>query len=83
VVFAYADGIDANLVGKHRLLDQVADHLRSRQRLAVRSVGDVAERVEAEFEDLIHSALLSATSGSSPCAAAEGLSGSQFRLHLR
>ena len=60
VVLADADGIDADLVGENRLLDEIADDLRGVQRLAVRSVGDVAEGVEAEFEGLIHSAFLSA-----------------------
>ena len=60
MVLADADGIDTDLVGENRLLDEIADDLGGVQRLAVRSVGDVAEGVEAEFEGLIHSAFLSA-----------------------
>src|SRR4051812_27673366 len=54
------DGIDADLVGKHRLLNQVADDLRGVKRLAVGSVRDIAERVEAKLDRLSHAALLSA-----------------------
>ena len=59
-MLADADEIDADLVGEHGLLDEVADHLRVRQRLAVRTVGDVAEGVEAEFNRVNHGALLAA-----------------------
>ena len=36
VMLAEADEIDADLVGEHGLLDEVADDLRGMQRLAVR-----------------------------------------------
>ena len=41
---------DADLVGEHSLIDEVADHLRMRKQGAVRTGGDVAESVEAELE---------------------------------
>ena len=49
-MFADAEEVDAGLVGEHRLLDKVADHLRMRQQVAVRAGGDVAEGVETELE---------------------------------
>ena len=54
MVLADAEGIDAQLVGQHRLLDHVADHLRLRQELAVGCGGNIAERVEPKFELLCH-----------------------------
>ncbi len=39
VMLADADEIDADLIGQHGFLDEVADHLRMRQRLAVRASG--------------------------------------------
>ena len=56
-MLADADEIDANLVGEDGLLDEVADDLRRMQRLSVRTVGDIAEGVETEFERLNHSVL--------------------------
>ena len=56
-MLADADEIDANLVGEDGLLDEVADDLRRMQRLSVRTVGDIAEGVETEFDRLNHSAL--------------------------
>ena len=54
VVLADPDGIDADLVGENGLVDKISDDLRGMQRLAVRAVRDVPERVEAEFDGLIH-----------------------------
>ena len=53
-MLADADEIDANLIGENGLLDQVADDLRSMQRSAVRSVRDIAERVETKFDAVSH-----------------------------
>ena len=50
MVFADAEEVDADLVGEHAFGDDVADDLCVRQRLAVGADGDVAERVDAEFE---------------------------------
>ena len=36
-MLADADGVDADLVGEDRLVDQIADDLRGMQRLAVRA----------------------------------------------
>ena len=58
VMLADADGIDADLVGEDRLLDQVADHLRGMQRFAVRARGDVAEGVEAELDCAAHQRMI-------------------------
>ncbi len=45
MVFADAKEVDAQLVGQHGFVDDVADHLRLRQRPPVIADGDVAERV--------------------------------------
>jgi hypothetical protein len=50
VVLTKADKVDPEPVGQHRLLDDVADHLRMRQRCAERIVGDVAKAIEPKFE---------------------------------
>ena len=50
VVFADAEEVEAEAVGEHGLVDDVADHLRLAQAVAVGVDGDVAERVEAEFD---------------------------------
>lgn len=54
VVLADAEEIDAQLVGEHRFADHVPDDLRMRQGAAAGPGGDVAERVESEFERLCH-----------------------------
>jgi hypothetical protein len=54
VMLAKADDIDAELVRKHRFLDDVADDLRMGQQTAVGAGGDVAERVEPQFNDVRH-----------------------------
>ena len=53
-MLADAEEIDADLVGQDRLVDDVADNLRGRERLAVGAGSNVAERVEAEFERMRH-----------------------------
>ena len=50
VVLADAEEVDADLIGEHALLDDVADDLGLRQQLAVGVDGHVAERVQAEME---------------------------------
>ena len=55
VMLAKPDNVDADLVGKHRLLDDVADHLGVGQGLAVCSRRDIAESIEPKFENLRHS----------------------------
>jgi len=57
-MLADADGIDADLVGEDRLLDQVADHLRGRERPAVRACGDVTEGVETELDCAAHQRMI-------------------------
>ena len=49
VVFADAEDVDADLVGKHCLVDDVADDLAVGEQVAVGIGLDVAEGVEAEF----------------------------------
>ena len=41
-MLADAEGIDADLVGQHALVDDIADDLGVRQRLAVRADRDIA-----------------------------------------
>ena len=50
VVFADAEEVEAEVVGQHRLVDHVADHLCLAQAVAVGVDGDVTEGVEAEFD---------------------------------
>ena len=54
VVLADAEEVEAEPVGEHRLLDDVAQHLRVRQRRPVGSRRHVAEGVESEFVALSH-----------------------------
>ena len=54
VVFAEADEVDPKLVGQHRLFDEVADHLRVRQRRAAGVIGNVAKGIEPKFERCRH-----------------------------
>ena len=54
VVLADAEEVDAELVGEHRLVDDIADDLGVRQQAPVRRVGDVAESVQPEFKLLCH-----------------------------
>ena len=54
MVLADAEEVDAELVGQHRLLDDVADHLRLRQQRPVGVHGDVAERVQPELQFPCH-----------------------------
>ena len=49
-----AEKIDAQPVGQHALVDHIADDLRGRQELAVRTGRDIAERVQSELELLRH-----------------------------
>ena len=56
-MLADAEEIDAHLVGADAFLDDVADDLRLMQRPSVRTLGDVTEGVESQFDRLSHSAL--------------------------
>src|SRR5690606_26926520 len=51
------DEVNANLVGEHGLLHNVANHLRVRQRLPAARASHVAEGVEAEFQMCGHSGI--------------------------
>ena len=55
MVLADAERVEAELVGEHRLLDDVAEHAGLRLERAVRRERDVAEGIEAEFESFCHS----------------------------
>ena len=50
MVLTDAEDVDADLVGEHGLLDDVADDLGVGQEVAVQVGLDVAEGVEAEFD---------------------------------
>jgi hypothetical protein len=50
VVLADANEIEPDALGEHGFLDDVANHLRLRQRRALRAACDIAKRVEAELE---------------------------------
>ena len=45
-----ADEVDAGLIGEDCFFDEVPNDLRVRQRLVIRSVGNVTEGVEAELD---------------------------------
>ncbi|MGY4489011.1 hypothetical protein ACVWWR_008202 [Bradyrhizobium sp. LM3.2] len=53
-MFAEADEVEAELVGQHRLVDDVADHLRVRKHRAGSVPGDVAKGIQSEFERCGH-----------------------------
>ena len=57
MVLANAEGIHAECIGQHRLIDQVADDLGVGLQAAVAANGDIAERVESELKLLCHDAL--------------------------
>ena len=50
VVFAEADEVEAELVGQHGFVDDVADHLRVRERLPCAVLGDVAKGIQSELK---------------------------------
>ena len=50
MVLADAEEVQADLVGQHTLLDDVADDLGVRRRGAVARRGDVSESVHPEFQ---------------------------------
>ena len=50
VVFTDSEEVDADLVGKYALFDEVPDRLGMRERAIVVVVRDIAEGVEAEDE---------------------------------
>ena len=53
-MFANAEGVDADLVGKDALVDDVADDLGVGEGVAVRAGGDIAKSVQSEFKRLSH-----------------------------
>ena len=52
-----ADERNADLVGQHRLVDDVTDGLSIADQRAVGAAGDVAEGIETEFESHRHAFL--------------------------
>ena len=54
VMLADAESIDADGIGEHAFFDHVADDLGVRFEAAVGVSGDVAERIQAEFDMLSH-----------------------------
>ncbi len=66
VVLAHAEKVDAQPVGQHRLLDDVADDLGVRQQAAVGPAGHVAEGVQAKFQRLRHRIFQGFAKGSRP-----------------
>src|ERR1700722_3020666 len=53
-MLADPDKIDPELVSKHRLVDDVPNHLRVRQRLAVGASRHVPKRIQPELKILRH-----------------------------
>ena len=56
-MFPQADEVDADFVGQNRLVDDIADHLRVRQRPSIRVDGDISKSVQAECQMLDHDLL--------------------------
>lgn len=54
MVLAESDEVDAKLIGQHRLVDDIADHLRMRQHRACGALGDVAKGIQSKFEPRGH-----------------------------
>ncbi|MET4826931.1 hypothetical protein ABH972_004520 [Bradyrhizobium ottawaense] len=54
VVFAEADEVEAEFVGQHRFVDDVADHLRVRKHGACGIPGDVAKSIQSELKRCGH-----------------------------
>src|ERR1700753_3129318 len=84
-MLAEPEEIDADLIGEHAFLDEIADNLRRGERLAVRPVGDIAERVEAEFDCMGHTGPFSSACSrrkraASACSAGRGPPGVGFGL---
>jgi hypothetical protein len=52
-----AEEIDAQLIGENRFIDDVADHLRMRQQVAIGPRGDIAERIQPKLNMPCHQAL--------------------------
>jgi hypothetical protein len=50
MVLTNPEEVDAEFVGEHGLVDDIAKDLRERQRLPVGITGSVAKGVEAKFE---------------------------------
>jgi hypothetical protein len=59
VVLTEANAINADFVGEHGLVDNVADHLRLAQRLSVTVGLNVAKGVETKFNFSRHRFVLS------------------------
>lgn len=53
-MLAEPDEVEPELVGEHRLVDNVADHLRMREHAAGGILGDVAKGIQSEFERCGH-----------------------------
>jgi hypothetical protein len=49
MMLADAEVVDTDLFGKHTFGDNVAQRLRLRDQLAVSAGGDVAERIQTQF----------------------------------
>ena len=58
-MLADAESIDADGIGQHAFFDYVANDLGVRFEAAVGAGGDVAERVQAEFDVLSHVSVMS------------------------
>jgi hypothetical protein len=54
MALAESDEVDAKLIGQHRLLKDIADHLRMRQYRAGGACGDIAKGVQSKFEQRGH-----------------------------
>src|SRR4051794_23051933 len=54
MMFAETDEIEAEFVGQHGFVDDVADHLRMRKHCAASVFGDVAKGIQSECERCSH-----------------------------
>ena len=54
MMLADPEEIDAKLIGEDRFIDHVTDRLGMRHKLAVRPGGNIAERIQPEFQMMCH-----------------------------
>ena len=56
-MLANAEEIDAKPIGEDRFIDHVTDRLGMWHKLAIRPDGNVAERIQPEFQIMYHGTL--------------------------
>ena len=73
MVFANAEGINADLVGEDALVNDVADDLRVGEGVVIGAGGDIAESIQSEFKRLCHTFKFTLVCGAAVCAKAPAM----------